>query len=170
MSSGLDMLGAEPASLQHSFSWSRGTIALVAGALGAFVFRRSHPVLAFLDFSALASNTHAVVAKERSWQDAGRRMGRHLIATAGSLAMPKHGLIGYLAGAVGADMLIDGEGGGVIEEWARYTGVGGSGDVIDAEIVEEKPPAAMVAYRPRPHSSTWTVDGGGPPGHFPGGK
>jgi len=194
------MLGAEPAVQHHQFSWSRGTIAVVAGVLGAIVLRRSHPVLGFLNFSALASNTHAVVKKERRWQDAGRRMGRHFIATAGSLALPKYPIIGYVAGAVGADMLIDGEGSGVIEEWSRYTGIGNK-DVIDVDYVEEPQTALAVrdftrclecgkrfvgvfrglfrcadheawmnAQHPRPHSSTWTVDGGGPPGNFSGGR
>lgn len=136
---GLDLLGAETPPTHHPLSLSRGAVALGAGVFGALVFRR-HPALAFLNASALASNTHAVVTGERKWRDAVKRMGRHVVASAGSLAMPSYPVIGYVAGAVAADLLIDGEGGGIIEEWARYENVvDAHDDIIDAEIVDEKP-------------------------------
>jgi hypothetical protein len=143
--SGFDLLGAElPAVAARPLSLSRGVVALGAGALGALVFRR-HPALAFLNAAALASNAHAVATGDRTTKDAIKRMGRHVVATAGSLALPSYPVIGYVAGAVAADLLIDGEGGGIIEEWARYEDVVDAPreDVIDAEIVTDNTKALV---------------------------
>jgi hypothetical protein len=145
--SGFDLLGAElPKTTSSGLSFSRSAVALGAGAVGAFVFRK-HPMLAFLDAAALASNVHAVSQGERGWKDAVRRMGRHVVATAGSLAMPAFPAIGYVAGAVAADLLIDGQGGGIIEEWSRYedvdSEVGDDRDIIDAEIVTDNTKALV---------------------------
>ncbi len=85
---------------------------------------RSHPVLAFLGFSAVAGNAHAVATKERTWKQAAERVGRHVVAVAGSLAMPKHPVVGYVAGAVAADLLLDDDKhSGILDEWAHYAGV-----------------------------------------------
>lgn len=138
--SGFDVLGAEvPKKL--SLSWKRTTIALATGALGAVLIKK-HPVLAFLGFSAAASNVHAVANGERSVKAAIKRMGRHVVATVGSLSVPKYPAMGYVAGAVAADLFIDDEGGGIIEEWMDYEGIKSSlrGDVIDAEFTETKSP------------------------------
>jgi hypothetical protein len=116
-------------------------LALAAGALGAVLVPK-HPVLAFLGTAAAASNAHAVMKRERSLKDAFKRMGRHLVATAGSLALPKYPAIGYIAGAVAGDLLLDGEGGGIIEEWTDYEGIR-SGDIIDAEIVNDNTKALV---------------------------
>jgi len=140
MMSGFDYLGTEPFAVPKPMSWVRGLLALAAGALGAVLVPK-HPVLAFMNGAALASNAHAVSTNERTVKDAIKRMGRHVVATAGSLAMPNHRAIGYVAGAVAADLLIDGEGGGIIEEFAHYEGVSDAtrGKVVDAEFVEAKP-------------------------------
>lgn len=120
---GLDILGAEPAGgMVRQVSLSSTAVSLGAGALGAFLSRK-HPVLGFLGASALASNIHAVAAGERTWRNAGHRIGKHVMAVAGSLAMPKHPAVGYVAGAVAGDLLIDGDGSGIVEEWAHYAGV-----------------------------------------------
>ena len=142
---GLDMLGAEPLT-KPTISTTRTVIALAAGAVGA-VLAPKHPVLAFLGTAALASNTHAVLKKDRSFKDACKRMGRHLVATAGSLAMPRYPAIGYIAGAVAGDLLIDGDGGGIIEEWTDYEGIRNKphqdDNIIDAEIVSDNTKALV---------------------------
>ena len=143
---GLDLLGADTVThAPHPLPASRGIVAVAAGALGALVWRK-HPALGFLNGAALASNTHAVVTGDRDWKDAVRRMGRHIVATAGSLAMPSYPVIGYVGGAIAADLLIDGDGGGIIEEWARYENIV-DGDVIDAEIVDVKPETKALVKR-----------------------
>jgi hypothetical protein len=143
--SGFDYLGAEPVKSKPQLSVTRTTLALVAGAIGAY-FVPKHPVLAFLNAGALASNLHAVSAGERTKTDAIKRMGRHIVATAGALAMPSHPAIGYIAGAIAGDLLIDGEGGGIIDEWAEYEGVKNTkrADVIDAEYTEAQPNQTLV--------------------------
>jgi hypothetical protein len=129
-------------------SLARVAIALSAGAVGALLTPK-HRVLAFLDVAAAASNVHAVALGERTWQDAIRRMGRHVVATVGALSVPKSiAAGGYIAGAIAGDMLFDGEGGGIIEELANYEGVVGkksSRDVIDAEFREVTPSSKALA-------------------------
>lgn len=135
--SGLDILGAEPAGgLARPISWPSAAVSVGAGVVGALVSPK-HPVLGFLSASALASNAHAVAAGDRTWRDAGRRIGKHVMAVAGSLAMPKHPAVGYVAGAVAGDLLIDGEGGGIVEEWAHYAGVREAPQKVD--IVDVTP-------------------------------
>jgi len=146
---GFDVLGAEVIkTASRQIPWTRTAVAVAAGALGAVLVPK-HPVLAFLGVAAAASNTQAVVAGERPWKDAVRRMGKHVVATVGALAVPKYPAMGYVAGAVGADLLIDGEGGGIIEEFTDYEGIRGSkikprGDVIDAEFTETKTPGVAL--------------------------
>lgn len=138
---GLDLLGAQPAAQPRKMPRSRFALAVAAGAIGALLVPK-HRVLAFLNVAALTSNAHAVVKRERTWKDAVRRMGRHVVATAGALAMPGGAVmrgVGYVGGAVAADLLIDGEGGGIIEEWERYEGVTSPKDVIDATVVDVQP-------------------------------
>jgi len=147
--SGLDLLGADvSAAPKQPLTLGRGAVAVAAGALGALVFRK-HPALGFLNAAALASNVHAVATGEREGKDAVRRMGRHVVATAGSLALPGYPVIGYVAGAIAADLLIDGNGGGIIEEWADYEGVTDTRnrDIIDAEIVDVKPETKALVKR-----------------------
>ena len=147
--SGFDLLGADPIPARP-MSWTRGALALAAGAVGAVLVPK-HPVLAFLGTAAAASNTHAVLTGERTVKAAVKRMGRHIVASAGSLSVPKYPAMGYIAGAVAAEMFIDGEGGGILEEFADYEGIRDSkrdskprGEIIDAEIVEDKPSTALV--------------------------
>jgi hypothetical protein len=107
---------------------------------------KKHPVLAFLGGAAAASNTHAVMSGERTTIQALKRMGRHVVATVGALAIPKYPVMGYVAGAVGVDLFIDGEGGGIIEEFVDYEGIRSSirGDVIDVEYTETKSPGVAL--------------------------
>jgi hypothetical protein len=142
---GLDYLGAVPLVAKPRVSWSRAALALAAGTLGAFVFRRSHPVLAFIGTAAVASNTHAVVVGDRTLRGAVRRIGCHVVATAGSLALPSYPAIGYVAGAIAGDLLLDGEGGGIVEELTHKN----DDKVIEAEIVETKPGALATASKKR---------------------
>lgn len=138
---GFDLLGAE--SVKPALSFKRMTVALAAGALGAVLVPR-HPVLAFMNAAALASNVQAVEEGERTWPQAIKRMGRHIVATAGSLALPTHPGIGYVAGAIAADLFIDHEGGGLIEEWADFEGVSTPDpNIIDAEIVSDNTKALV---------------------------
>lgn len=145
---GLDCLGAEiikPAS--RKIPWARSAVALAAGAVGAVLVPK-HPVLAFLGVAAATSNAHAVVQGDRTVKDALRRMGKHVVATVGSLSVPKYPAMGYVAGAVAADLFIDGEGGGILEEFADYEGIRSkkkpSGDIIDAEFTETKTPGQVL--------------------------
>lgn len=142
MTNGLDCLGAEEAPRPRKLPTKRLIFALGAGALGA-LFVPKHRVLGFLNAAALASNIDAVHMKERTWKEAVKRVGRHLVATAASLAMPRHPAIGYVGGAIAADLLIDDEGGGIIEEWSEYEGIRDR-DVIDVSFSEEKPSTALV--------------------------
>lgn len=140
---GFDLLGAEP--VKPTLSFKRLTVALASGAVGALLMPR-HPVLGFLNAAAVASNALAVEEGERTWPEAIKRMGRHIVATAGSLALPTHPAMGYVAGAVAADMLIDDEGGGILEEWADFEGipsVGSDPNIIDAEIVSDNTKALV---------------------------
>lgn len=134
---GLSLLGADAA--VNRPQRQRVTLAVAAAAVSALLFRKSHPVLAAIGGAALASNVHAVATGERSWKVAAKRLGRHAAAAAGSLAMPKYPAIGWLGAAAAANMLIAGEGDGVLDEWvgsAKHYWRGG--EVIDAEIVEQR--------------------------------
>jgi hypothetical protein len=139
---GLDMLGTESREIARPVSWSSTAIATGVGIVGAVAWRK-HPVLGFLGASALASNVHAVVAGDRIWKDAGRRIGKHVMAVAGALAMPKHPAVGYVAGAVAGELLIDGDGGGIVEEWAHYAGVREAPQKV--EIVDVTPKSQVRA-------------------------
>lgn len=131
-----DYLGAEEIKPAKP-SLTRALLAVAAGLVGSRLVPR-HPVLAFLGASALASNAHAVATGEKPWQVAVRRMGCHLVATAGSLALPKHPAIGYVAAAIAGDLVLDGKGGGVLEEWmhGKQKIEVSEKTPIDAEIVE----------------------------------
>jgi len=132
---GFDYMGAEELQLQPPrVTWQRVVVSLVAGVLGSRLFPK-HPVLSFLGSAALASNVHAAATGEKSWYGAIRRVGCHVVATAGSLALPKHPAIGYVAGAIAGDLLLDGEGGGIVEEWMR----GRKQKSIDVQLVEMQP-------------------------------
>lgn len=144
VASGFDLLGAEvikPA--PKKFMWTRTALAVAAGAVAASVFKKN-PVLAFIDTAAAVSNVHAVYTGERTWKQAAKRMGRHVVATVGSLSVPKYPAAGYVAGAVAGDLFFDGEGGGIFDELSDIHANGNSnkkpdGDVIDAEFTEITP-------------------------------
>lgn len=140
---GFDILGAEVP--RRQLPVKRTLLALAAGAVGAVLVKK-HPVLAFLGTAAAASNAHAVATGERTFKQAAQRMGRHIVATVGSLSVPKYPAMGYVAGAVAADLFIDGEGGGIIEEFTDYEGIRSSlrGDVIEAEYTETKSPGVAL--------------------------
>lgn len=139
---GLDILGAdEIKNLARPISWSSTAVSAGVGVLGALAWRR-HPVLGFLGASALASNVHAVAAGDRGWKAAGKRMGKHLVAVAGALALPSHPAVGYVAGAVAGELLLDGDGSGIVEEWAHYAGVRDAPQKI--EILDATPRASAL--------------------------
>lgn len=145
---GIDLLGAEPVLMARKVSLSRTVFAGLAGFIAAALTPK-HPVLAFIGVGALASNAHAVATGDRTLKQAMRRMGRHVIATAGSLALPPFPLIGYGAGAVAGELLFDGEGGGIIEELLDYEGVTkapaiSQDNIIDAEFTEAPTTKALV--------------------------
>lgn len=148
---GLDLLGAEIVQPRRTLTWTRGAIAAAAAAIGA-IFVRKHPVLGALGAAALASNAHAVYEGDRTTKEALRRVGKHVIATVGSLTVPKYPAMGYVAGAVAADLFIDGEGGGIIEEWMDYEGANKGlhkkpdkkSSAIDVEFVETQSPGVAL--------------------------
>jgi hypothetical protein len=135
---GFDLLGAELAPDHVHLSWTRSTVALAAGTVAALLWRK-HPVLAFLGAAAVTSNAHAAAVGDRTWRGAMRKLGRHIVATAGSLALPTYPAIGYIAGAVAGDLLIDGDGGGIIEEWAQHAGVEEPRRVEIVDVTPVKP-------------------------------
>lgn len=121
----LDLLGADsptqPEVYRHRprLSLSGALLSIAAGAAGSLLWRK-HPVLGFLGGSAVAGNVHAAATGDQSWKEAGERMGRHVVATAGSLALPAHPALGYVAAAFAADLLLDDKGGGVFADWAHH--------------------------------------------------
>lgn len=121
----LDYFGVDEPTEQIALADKVASAALPAavGAVAALLSRNSHPILAFLGASALVSNTQAVLRGERTPKEAAQRMGRHVIASAAALASPVYPLPAYLAGAFAADLLFDGHGDGVLDEWARYVGI-----------------------------------------------
>lgn len=108
-----------PATMQEP---SRATaLATVAGAVFGSLLWRQHPVLGLLGGAAAAGSAAEVALGEATWQEGASRVGKHLVAATGSLALPTHPALGYVAAAVAADLLLDGEGGGVLERahaWA----------------------------------------------------
>lgn len=133
---GLDLLGAERRRVVRPLSASSLAIAVGGGLIGCFAWRK-HPVLGFMGGAALTANTHALIAGHRTWKDAATRVGQHVVATAGSLALPAHPAFGYVAAAVAADLLVDGKDGGIIEEWAHHAGADDS-TIIDVEAEGEE--------------------------------
>lgn len=136
----LSLLGADPLpdatpARGRPPSLTANAVAIAAGAAAAFLARRSHPVLAFVGGAALAGNAVAVARGERTLKEGAKRIGRHAVAAAGSLAMPTHPLLGYVAGAFAADLILDGHGGGIAEEWAVYAGID----------LEQRPPVEVKA-------------------------
>lgn len=108
-----DMLGAvsvvEPAKKE---SWG-AVAATVAGGIGGMLLwskfprvGKHHPVLGLLNGFALGGNIARVVTKDITPRKAAENIGAHLVATAGSLALPSHPLIGYLAGAAGSNLFL----------------------------------------------------------------
>ena len=80
-------------------------------------------MLAFLGVSALTANVQAVQRGERSIKEAAKNMGRHVVASAGALAMPAHAWAGYLAGAFAGDLFFDHHGTGIVDEFSRFVDV-----------------------------------------------
>ena len=139
---GLDLLGADIPPPPRPLSLLNVGVALGCGAVGAALWR-NHRVLGFLGAAALGSNAHAVATGHREWKDAARRLGKHVVATGGALALTSHPAIGYIGGAVAADLLLDGKGGGLLEEFAHYTGI------QEAEVVKMVPDSPQKALAKR---------------------
>ena len=118
MSSELMILGAEYLE-QPSRPWWQPLLAMAAGGALAAALWRKHWLLAAILGTTIGRNAYGVVIKERTWETAGRNIGSQCVAIAGSLALPSHPAVGYLAGAVAGDVLIDGHGGGLLEQWVK---------------------------------------------------
>ena len=129
-----DFLGAEEEQPKNPMPANRAALTLGAGILGALIFRK-HPVLGFIGASTVVANTHAVYQKDKSPREALQRVGQYIVGIAGALALPKHPALAFGAAFIAADALIDGDGGGVIEEWAKYGGV---------KLHKEEPSTALV--------------------------
>jgi hypothetical protein len=153
---GLVLLGAETQTKPaRPVSLSSTALSIGVGTIAALAYPK-HPVLLFLGTSALASNVHAVATGNRTWKEAARRIGRHIVAAAGSLALPSNPAVGYVAGAIAGDLLLDGSGGGIIEEWAHYAGVEWA---HYAGVQEERPAVEVIDVTPIPpdHQTTALV-------------
>lgn len=121
-------------------------LASIAGGVAGLLAWRRHPVLGFLGGSVLANSTHDVATGERTWVQAGERVGQAVVATASSLALPSHPALGYVAGAVASSFLINEDGDGFLQEWAHRTRRLKADDpnVIDAEVT---PPTTALVRR-----------------------
>lgn len=143
----LDLLGAEsptqPVVHRHRprLSLAGSLLSIGAGVVGSVLWRK-HPVLGFLGASAVAGNVHAAATGDQTWREAGERMGRHVVATAGSLALPAHPALGYVAAAFAADLLLDDKGGGVFSEWAHHIAK------REPEVIDVTPADAKTLAKP----------------------
>lgn len=139
---GFDLLGAELPPKQ--MTWTRGILAVAAGAVAATLVPK-HPFLAALGAASIASNAHAVAKGERTAKQALRRMGRHVIATAGSLALPKYPAIGWGAGFISSGFILDEED-SLLAEWSASEKSEKKKDdsIIDAEFTEKPDTKALV--------------------------
>lgn len=117
-----DSFGAEEVPKKNPMPVQRSALALGSGILGALIFRK-HPVLGFIGASTIAANADAAYRKDKTPREAVQRVGQYLVGIIGALALPQHPALAFVGGFIAADALIDGEGGGVIEEWAEYGGV-----------------------------------------------
>lgn len=120
-----------------------GAVVSLAGLAAGALLWREHPVLGAFGGAALASNVHGLATRRLTWREAGTDLGRHVVATAGSLALPRHPAIGYMAAAIAAELLIDGEGGGLVERAAQHITGPRRVEVIDAEVVPSKKTTAL---------------------------
>ena len=111
------MLGAEVEIKDRP--WWQPLLASIAGAATVAALWKSHRNLGGMIGLVLGRNAFGVVVKDRTWQEAGRNVGQHVIATVGSLSIPSHPVMGWFAGAIAGDVLIDGHGGGLLEQWVR---------------------------------------------------
>jgi hypothetical protein len=139
---GLSLLGVERVPRKPSVAqiFTRYLVAAGAGAL-ASVYVPSHPVLAAINTAAAVSNTYAAIQGERTWGKAATRMGRHVVATAGALALPVAPVVGWLAGAIAGELIFDGKGGGLLED---FVAADRRGDVIDGELADDDNSKALV--------------------------
>ena len=138
---GLELLGVERPSRRPSVQ-AILTRYLVAGGAGviAAVYVPAHPVLAGLGTAAAVSNTYAAIQGERSWKQALTRMGGHVVATAGALALPAAPAIGWIAGAIAAELIFDGKGGGMLDDMLAAER---RDDIIDGELADDNAKARV---------------------------
>lgn len=102
------MLGAVAADAKPEAkgdSWAAIAATIAGGVAGRFLWRR-HPVLGILNGMALAGNVARVATKDITARRAIENVGSHFVATAGSLGLPSHPVIGYVAGAATANLFI----------------------------------------------------------------
>lgn len=104
---GLNALGAEPILTEPTTGSlvGRTAFSLLAGATAAALFNQ-RPVLAFIGGAAVAGNLFAFSQSERTGRQVVKNLGRHAVAIAGSLALPKYPAWGYIAGAVAGNLLL----------------------------------------------------------------
>lgn len=127
--SSLDFIGAtEPAAFSgHPIAPIAITIG--AGVVGAALWR-SHPILGFLGASGLASNAHGYASSRLTLKQTGANVGQHLAAVAGSLALGSHPAIGYVAGMLAADLILDGRSVAATKDWTQRTGI------VEPELID----------------------------------
>lgn len=144
----LALLGAQPNREPSLRTLKWGLLASIGGAVGGIVLWPKHWALGMINGSVVASSAHAVATKQESWKSAGKRLGCHVVATATSLGLPSHPAIGWCAGAVAAELLIDGEGGGLLERVAHKAGLrDGDRDLIEGELVTDPQKALSAPQR-----------------------
>jgi len=100
---GLLVLGADEPPRENN------SLKLAAGLLGGVLLGAlwgKHRALGVLNGFALGNNLSRIWLREISLRRGVENVGAHLVATAGSLALPSHPVIGYLAGALGGSMFI----------------------------------------------------------------
>lgn len=117
----LALLGADREVVRRKVrpSISSAAVAVIGGAVGS-ALSGAHPVLGFLGGATVAGNAYGLARGDRTWKQAAERVGRHVVAAAGSLALPSHPVIGWCAGALAADLLMDEDDGGIIDEWVHH--------------------------------------------------
>lgn len=104
-----DLIGASvsPDPPRRAASLGAVAVSIGGGLLGLCLWRR-HPVLGLLGGAALAGNAHGLATGERTWKEAARNLATHAAAGTASLHLPSHPALGWIGGAVAADLLLPG--------------------------------------------------------------
>ncbi len=129
--SSLDFIGATEPAAFSDHPVAPLAITIGAGVVGAALWR-AHPVLGFLGASGLASNAHGYASSRLTLKQTGVNVGQHLAAVAGSLALGSHPAIGYVAGMLAADLILDGRSTAAANEWTQRSGIAG----VEPELID----------------------------------